>query len=125
MLSTIFSPLIGFSLYSHSPLWRENLSQDLLRVKNENEIERLKTVTSIVPACSLDSAYDFPLCQYFTSKKAATRQMRTTSQCLMAHFQNGPSSVDSRRKNSVKRSITSPTGKVSIGISYGVVSEEN
>jgi len=42
---------------------------------------------------------------------APMRQIRTTGQCLMAHFQNGPSSADNRRTNSVKRSITSPTGK--------------
>ena len=55
--------------------------------------------------------YDFRLFRCLTSKMAPMRQIRTTGQCLMAHFQNGPSSADNRRTNSVKRSITSPTGK--------------
>jgi hypothetical protein len=38
------------------------------------------------------------------------RQIRTTGQCLMDDFQNGLSSFDNRRTNSLKRSITSPTG---------------
>src|SRR5262245_4030392 len=57
------------------------------------------------------SSYHFCFFQYFTSRKAAMKQIRTTGQCLMAHFQNGASSADKRRKNSVKRSITSQAGE--------------
>jgi hypothetical protein len=65
--------------------------------------------------------YDFLLFRCLTSKMAAMRQIRTTGQCLLAHFQNGLSSVVNRRTNSLKRSITSPTGKFRSGIRYGVV----
>src|SRR5215510_10038698 len=54
------------------------------------------------------AAYHFRFFQYFINRKATMKPIRTTGQCLLAHFQNGLSSVDRRRKNSVKRSITSP-----------------
>ena len=82
----------------------------------ENKIERLETVDEHrAPICAVHGPYDFRLFKYFTSRKAAMRQIRTTGQCLMDHFQNGLSSVDNRRTNSLRRSITSPTGKVSVG----------
>ena len=65
--------------------------------------------------------YDFLLFRCLTSKMAAMRQIRAMGQCLMDHFQNGLSSVVNRRTNSLKRSITSPTGKFRSGIRYGVV----
>jgi hypothetical protein len=61
------------------------------------------------------AAYHFRFFQYFINRKATMKPIRTTGQCLLAHFQNGLSSVDRRRKNSVKRSITSPGTKISLG----------
>jgi hypothetical protein len=59
--------------------------------------------------------YDFRLFRCLTSKMAPMRQIKTTGQCLLAHFQIGPTSAVNRLTNSVKRSITPPAGQRSLG----------
>src|SRR5262249_4991372 len=131
MPSTVFSPLIRCSFVCMVNTMVRKLIRLVARRQEfanppdfldrrpkryELRIYRLSVLNdSAIVRRSEGSAYHFRFFQYFTNRKAAMKLIRTTGQCLAANFQNGLSSIDSRRKNSVTRLITSPEAKISLG----------
>src|SRR5262245_7967946 len=130
MLSTVFSPLIRRrSFVSHGrTLWSGNLSHSIAgRQECVTPLDPLDGggsdicfgssgyIAIAIVECLEGAAYHFRFFQYFISRQATMKLIRTTGQCLVANFQNGLSSIDSRRKNSVTRLITSPETKISLG----------
>lgn len=131
MLSTFFSPLICCSLYPWAntmvrkliPLGRQasRITKPLALFDRRRKRYRLRifrsmlTDRAIVEVLGSAAAYHFRFFECFISRNTTMKPIRTMGQFLVAHFQNGLSSVDKRRKNSVKRSITSPRTKISLG----------